>query len=284
MNNNQQKELPEFLTDPASIMYDLNEDLLNAMDHLRYALSYAAWAGGLICAGSAFLALWLAFVERPEDMVWSILLLGLVGLVSGYACHCARLRRPLLEDYWVLGWGVHRANSWDPRPRIPDGADGCARFIAYLRMSDERFGYLAESRPAAIKRNCEVTGKSGSRHRFDVFMDCGRPWGFLSDPLPEGMVLMVREVKDATVEDVRRLRDDAQDVLARLIPHEQGVRVVLLQTGGGALDPRAVSYANENWMRYTKSTDRYTIQWSSPVEVVAEDLSGVYVFGNCWFG
>jgi hypothetical protein len=277
-------ELPEFLSDPMSVLFDLNDDLLEGMDRIRYALGFAFWAGGLIAIGSVVVMLWYLFIDPPEGALWWVAVLALIALVSAYASYSARAERPLLEDYWVLGWGVHRANTWDPNPKIPEGKDALSRLIAHLREADERIGYFADEVPEEIRRDASVKGRSKQMHGFDMYLEGDKPAGIVSDPIPEGMVLMVRKVERATLDDVKALAAAAEDVLKRVYPTDQAARVILLQTGQGVFSEDVVEFANKNWMKYKRSMGDSTWDWSSPVELIGEDAAGRYTLKSVYFG
>jgi hypothetical protein len=94
----------------------------------------------------------------------------------------------------------------------------------------------------------------------------------------------VRAVKSATIEDVKQLKKDAEAVLKRGCPDDQAARVVLLQTGGGNFPQTVVEFANKNWMRYDRTIDGTTWNWSSPVELIREAEDNTYNFENVYFG
>lgn len=284
MTDQVEQELSEFLSDPMSVLFDLNDEMLEGMDRIRYALGYSFWAGGMIALGSIVYAIWLVLVEQSGDSGWYALLLLLIAWVSAYACYSARSERSFLEEYRVLAWGIQRTNEWEPHPKIPEGPDAVSRLTSYLKESDDRIGYIVGKNPGKLERDKSVKGKTKAMHKFDLFMAADKPMGLFSDPVPEGMVLMVRSVKDATIEDVKELRNDAEDVLKRLYPDDQAARVVLLQTGGGKFPEAVVELANKNWMRYDRTIEGRTWDWSSPVELIGEGQDNTYNLENMYFG
>ena len=277
-------ELSEFLADPLSVLFDLNDELLEGIDRIRYALGFTFWAGGLISVGSMVYAVWLLLVDQPNDAPWYAILLALLAWVSAYACYSAHSQRAFLEDYKILGFGVQRANEWKPNPKIPEGPDAMSRLISHLKETDGRIGYIIDRDPAKLEHDASIKGKSKKTHRFDLFMAADKPFGLLTDPVPEGMILLVRKVERATADDVTALKVAAEDVLRRLYPSDQAARVVLLQTGGGEFSESAAEFVNKNWMRYDRSIDDGTRAWSSPVELVAERHDGTYNLENMYFG
>jgi hypothetical protein len=267
-----------------SLLFDLNDEMLEGMDRIRYALGFSFWAGGLIALGSIFYALWLVFVEPSHDSGWYALLLAVIAWVSAYACYSAHAERSFLEDYSILGWGVQRANEWKPNPKIPEGPDAVSRLVAYLKETDDRIGYILEKNPQKLQRNASVKGKSKEMHSYDLFMNASKPIGILSDPVPEGMILMVRKVEKATVDDVKGLKKASEDVLKRLYPCDQSARVVLLQTVVGKFPEEVAEFANKNWMKYDRSIDDGIWDWSSPIELVGEAPDRTYNLENMYFG
>jgi len=284
MTDQDEKSLPEFLSDPMSVLFDLNDEMLEGIDRIRYALGFSFWAGGMTAFASVMLVLWLVFYEQPDDYGLYAIFLLLFACISAYACYSAHSERPFLDDYKVFAWGIQRANEWEPHPKIPEGPDAVSRLISYLKESDDRVGYILEKDRDELETDKSVKGRSKAMHKFDAYMAADKPIGFLSEPVPEGMVLMVRAVKNATVEDVKAFRKDAEDVLRRLSPDNQAVRVALLQTGGGKFSEAAVEFANKTWMEYDRTIDSRVWDWSSPVELVGEGQDGTYVFENTYFG
>jgi hypothetical protein len=266
------------------VLFDLNDEMLEGMDRMRYALGFSFWAGGLIAIGAILYALWLVAFEHYEDSWWHALLLLIVAWASAYACYSAHTQRPSLEDYSILGRGIQRANEWEPTPKIPDGPDPVSRLMSYLKESDDRIGYMADRSPEKLQRNASVKGKSKKEHTFDLFMKADKPLSLLSTPIPEGMILMVRAVPKATMNDVKDLKSAGEDVLKRLCPADQAARVVLLQTGEGTFQKDVAEYANKNWMRYNRSIDDTDWSWSSPVELIGEGTDRAYRFENMYFG
>lgn len=280
-----EKGLDEFLSDPMSVFFDLNEEMLERIDGLRYAVGYAFWAGIVATLGAVGAILWLAFYEQSSDVLY-YLVLGILALVSAWAAYQARQDGPFLADYRVFAWALRRAHKWEPTPKIPEGRDPLARLTAHLKATDERFAYIAERKPEKLVRDAEIKGKSKRTHRFDMFFAASKPVGAFRDPIPEGLLVMVREVKSATVEDLKALRGDAEDVLEGwAYPPEAAARVILLQAGGGGgFSDEVREYAGKNWVRYDRDFEGCSSEWSSPIELVAEDPSGTYVLGNCSFG
>jgi hypothetical protein len=267
-----------------SVLFDLNDEMLDGIDRITYALEYSFWAGGLIALGSIIYALWLVFVDHSGNWGWYVLVLALIAWASAYACYSARSERSFLEDYKILAWGIQRSNEWEPHPKIPTGPDAISRLVSYLKESDDRIGYIADKNPKKLERDKTVKGKSKTAYKFDLYMEADKPVGLLSDPVPQGMILMVRAVKSATIEDVKQLKKDAEAVLKRVCPDDQAARVVLLQTGSGNLSQTVVEFANKNWMRYDRTIDGTTWNWSSPVELIVEAEDNTYNFENMYFG
>lgn len=284
MTDDAEPELPEFLSDPMSVLFDLNDEMLEGMNRIRYALGFSFWAGGLITTGAIAYALWLIVFEHYEDSWWHAIMLLIVAWVAAYACYSAHTQGPLLQDYSILGRGVQRANRWRADPKIPDGPDSLSRLLSYLKESDDRIACIAEKSPRDFQRNASVKGKSKKEHRFDLFVAADKPFGLLSDPAPEGMILMARAVPKATLGDAKDLSSAAEDVLKRLYPHDQAARVVLLQTGGGEFPAEVAEHVNRNWMRYRRSINDRDWEWISPVELIGESADGTYHFENLYFG
>jgi hypothetical protein len=267
-----------------SVLFDLNDDLLDGMNRIRYALGFSFWAGGLVALGSIAAALWTLFYEQSGDSWWHALVLALIAWVSAYACYSAHAERSFLEDYSILGRGIQRANLWKPDPKVPEGPDAISRLVSYLKETDDRMGYIVNRDPQKLQANASVKGKSKAVPKFDLFMAASKPIGLLSDPVPEGMILMVRKVGKATADDVKELKTAAEDVLRKMYPDDQAVRVMLLQTDGGEFGEAAAEFADKNWMSYRKSIDGRDWDWSSPVELIGERTDKTYNLENMYFG
>lgn len=279
----EEPSLPRTLSDPMSTFMDLNEYMLDSIDHLRYVLSYSYWFGLALAVTSIGAFLWLLL---EEGLSWLHLVLGVIALSSVIAAYWSRLERPFIDDYRVFAWAIHRANGWEPHPKIPEGPDPVSRLLSHLRATDERIDFLLETKGRKVEKNATVKGRSKKSHGFDAFFAAERPATLsLDDPIPEGITLLVRAVPRATVEDLYELRKAAQDVLSgRLSLNDSAARVVLLQTGQGEFSKEVVESAGKDWLEYPRTFGSGEVDWSSPVELVAEDSSGVYNFGNCYFG
>ncbi|MBN1677735.1 MAG: hypothetical protein JW880_04280 [Candidatus Thermoplasmatota archaeon] len=284
MTDQDEKDLPEFLTDPMSVLFDLNDEMLEGMSHMRYAIGFSFWAGGAIAIASAISFLWVIFVDQPESLGLYAFALAIIALVSAYACVCAHEGRPLLEDYSILGRGIRRANLWKPSPKMPGGPDPVSRLLTYLRETDDRIEVAVSRYKHKVARDASAKGKSKGVHKFDLFVETQSPFTISSKDVPEGLVVMVRAVEKASLEDVRRLKADSEDVLRRVYPYDQAVRVILLQTGDGKFPGEVTEFANKSWMKYDRTIDDRTWEWSSPIELIAEGKDGLYVLENAYFG
>lgn len=279
----EETELPKALSDPMNTFLDLNEYMLDGIDHLRYVLAYSLWFGALISIASIGAFGWY-LVE--DGLSWLHLALAVVALCSVMAVYWSRLERPFIDDYRIFAWALHRASGWEPHPKVPQGPDPVSRLLSLLSEKDERFELLLEKKGDKLVRNAEVKGHSKKLHAFDAFFAADRPMTLsLDDTIPEGVTLLVRVVSKATVDDLARLKSDAEDVLqGNVSMNEAALRVILLQAGAEEFPSEVVEYAGKNWMEYPRTFDSGQYDWSSPVELIAESPSGVYNFGNCYFG
>jgi len=279
----QEPEFPKALSDPMNTFLDLNEYMLDGIDHVRYVLSYSFWFGSILALLSLGTLVWTL---AEGGLSWLHLVLGVVAFCSAMAAYWSHLERPFFDDYRIFAWALHRADGWEPHPRVPQGRDPVSRLLAFLSERDERFELLLERKGEKLVRNAEIKGHSKKLHAFDAFFSAESPMTMsLDKPIPEGVTLLVRVVSKATVEDVAKLKADAEDVLRGDVSLNQAApRVMLLQTGAEEFPDEVVEYAGKNWMEYPRTFDSGRYDWSSPVELIAESPSGIYSFGNCYFG
>jgi len=282
MEEETEPELSESLADPMSVFFDLNEEMLESIERLRYILTYSLWVGAAVALGAIVAFFWLLYSEGLSLLQ---LVLGALALASGVASYYSHGERPFLDDYRVLAWGIHRANLWNSYPKIPEGDDSLSRLTKYIEATDERFGILYEKNPKKLSKNVELKGKSKKSHHFDLCFKSVANTVWPKDPIPEGITLLVRAVPKATIEDVKNLKKAAEDVIKDgTFLDDTALRVILLQTDQGQFSEDVIEYAGKNWLEYDRDFTSYSSRWSSPIELVAEDPSGHYRFGNCYFG
>jgi len=262
-------------TDPISAIFELNEDLMKRVGRLTYLIEYAHLGGAAILLISA-MALLIGFFNN-----WSTENLIFVGLALGaslLAWWWGRQESRFLDEYLVRSSAVARAKNWEPHPKLPTGSDPLNRFLKYLQDQDERFARIYAKKPEKLEKNAQIAGKSGKTYRFDAYF---RGWifGWRVEPI----VIFVRLVPAVRIKDVREMKAAVEDIFAA--EGQNGpVRAFLIQTQGGDIAEDVLVQANEHVLEYERTVGGKTLDWSSPVEVLAEDPSGVYNIGSFYFG
>ena len=131
-----------------------------------------------------------------------------------------------------------------------------------------------------MEKNNEADGKSGKIHRFDAYFD-GRLLTWRRAPGP--VLIFVRIVKAIRVQDVELMKEAVEDVLSAG-GYSGPVRALIVQTESGDISEDVVLYANEHPLEYERSVGVKSVDWTSPVELLAEDPSGTYNIGTFYFG
>ncbi|MBN1677877.1 MAG: hypothetical protein JW880_04995 [Candidatus Thermoplasmatota archaeon] len=270
-------------SDPIAVVFELNEEMMWRVGRIRYVLTYAFWAGILVTLLTIIFMVWVALTDYDLAVVILGLLVIFASVIaSGYA----RREKPFLDEYRVLASAVARAKNWQPNPAIPQGSNVLDRYLKYLAQSDDRFGYYFENRPKYLRRDFRVKRKTGEEIRFDAVLEgSSYPW----DPVVEDVRVLVRTVPIATVADVMSMKEDSEYALRglrwlRFVFKPGPARIVLVQTEREVLEEGVVEAANEHWVHYKRGLGGDEVDWSSPIELVAESESGTYNFGSIYFG
>ncbi len=270
-------------TDPIAAVFDLSEEMVERALRIGWIVAYAFYAGigltGIAALGLLFLL--SSFQGTQSDFIL-VAFAAATLVVSPIVVWFARRERQFLLKYRVLSSSANRARDWEAQPEIPEGNTPLERLISYLREEDDRFAHHYEKRPQALKMPAEVTGKSKVAYSFDAYF-ARNPWPW--ERIPDGFRLLVRVIAEADLEDVERLREEAEDGLSFVDAPPSGARIILLQTDRSDFSEEVVDYVNENEVEYERLIGSETWDWSSPIELVAEDLDmDVYSFGNYYFG
>lgn len=269
-------------TDPIEMVFGINEQMFHRVSHIRYVFTYAFWAGIIALVLAVIAILWVLFTGPDPNL---LVLLGLAIVVSVIAVWFVHQERPFLDEYQVLAGAVHRAKDWLPMPRVPEGDSPLDRFIAYLEAYDDRFAYFYKKKPEYLRRDVLLEGKSKTQHHFDAFFEpSSYPW----DGIEESVRLFVRTVDEVDASNIEDLKDAVEDVVSaggrlRWAFKSCATRVILIQTQSGDFDDELVEEANEHRIKYKRDIAGTTMNWSSPVELVAED-GNHYNFGTVYFG
>jgi len=276
-----EEDLPKSIafTDPINIVFDLNEEMLSRVARFRYILIYTFWAG-IAVSILAIIAFILLVLFEPFSYVHPMPIGVLIA--SLLASYLSRQQRPFLEEYRVLASAVKRAGDWDPHPKIPDDPYPTSRMLKFLEGQDERYAYLYKKKPKRLQKPAQIKGKSKKIHTFDAIF-CGISTGWPS-PIPEGVTIFIRSLTEIRIDDIKNAKSEVEDVIQRIGFIYDSIRVILIQTDSPSFSEEVLEYAGKNWLEYSKEIGSYTYEWSSPIELIAEDNSGVYNFGSCYFG
>jgi len=277
-------ELPKAVafSDPMSVVFELNSEMLWRITRIRYVLVYAFWVGIAVAILSACYFLWIVFTEVNYVSLGGVVF---VIVLSFLACYFARQQKPFLDEYKVLAGAVDRAREWNMNPPIPDGSSHVDRLLRYLEDTDERFAYYS-GKPGYLRRNEAVKTRDGQIIRFDVVLDGSSfPW----HPVIENLRVLVRVVPVVSRDELMRVTKDAELALKRIgwakWDFKPGpARIVLVQTEKSGFDGEIIEVANMNWVHYQRTVGGVSYKWSSPVELIAEGTDGRYNLGTVCFG
>ncbi len=279
------EELPEVvdITDPIAAVFDLNEEMAGRARRIGFIVAYAFDAGIILSgvAGIGLLFLLTSFQGTQSDFIL-VAFAAATLVVSPVVVWFAQKERQFLWEYRVLSSSANRARDWEPQPEIPDGDSALERLINYLRKEDDRFAHHYEKRPQALRMPAQVSGKSKVARSFDAYF-ARNPWPW--ERIPDGLRLLIRVLPEADLEDVEKFREETEEVLDSVVPPPSAARIILLQTDDSDFSEEVVDYVNENEVEYKRRIGSKTWDWSSPIELVAEDPEDdVYSFGNYYFG
>ena len=268
-------------SDPITVVFELNEEMMRRVGRIGYVLTYAFWAGILVTILAAIFFVWVALTDfNYAPLIAALIVIFASVIASGYA----RRERPFLDEYRVLAGMVTRAKNWNPNPVIPEGNDVVERYLKYLEQLDDRFAYY-RNKPGYLQKDFRLKTKNGKEVHFDAMMaGPSYPW----DKVVEDVRILVRTVPQVTDTEVWSMKEDAEYALKSLrrgsfVFKGGSARIVLIQTGRSDFDEGAVLVANNNWVKYTRSLGGDSVEWSSPMELVAENPSGTYNFGTVFF-
>ncbi len=262
-------------TDPISAMFELNDDLMKRVGRFTYLLEYAHFGGIFVLLLSAP-ALLVGFFDKWPFQ--ELVLLGMVLGASFLAWWYGRQEVRFLDEFRLRSAALSRAKNWEPHPTIPPGQDPMDRFLSYLKEQDDRFAYVCAKKAKRLEKRAELSGKSGKTYRFDAFFN-----GWLFSWRHAPIMVFIRLVPTARVEDVQAMKMAVEDVLA-VLDYDGPVRAFIVQTHSGELPEEVMQYANEHFLVYERTVGSKTLDWASPVEVIAEDPAGVYNIGSFYFG
>ncbi len=262
-------------TDPISAVFELNEDVMKRMGRFMFLIEYAHMGGIIVAFVSALLALLGILSFWPLEY---FVYLGLLFAVSLLAWWFGRQEVRFLDELRLRSGALSRAKNWEPHPPLPSGPDPLERLLKYLQEQDNRFARIYAKKPQKLEKNVQKSGGSGKTYRFDAYF---RGWllGFYVEPI----VVFVRLVPTVRVQDVEEMKAAVEDVLGTF-EYDGPVRAFLVQTGDGQLSEEVILEANEHFLEYERTVGGRTMDWASPVEVLAEDSSGVYNIGSFYFG
>lgn len=269
-------------SDPITVMFELNEEMMWRIGRIGYVLTYAFWAGILVAILAAVFFVWTILTEvNFAGLVGSVI----VVLTSAIATMYAHRERPFLDEYKVLAGAVGRSRYWKPNPNIPPGSDILERYLKYLEKYDDRFAYYFKNKPKYLHKDFRMETKSGKKIHFDaVLRGSSFPW----DPVVEDVRVLIRTVPIATLSEVTSMKDDSEYALknlgVRFVSKPGPARIVLIQTGKSSFDEAVVEAADENWVHYARRLGNDEVDWSSPIELIAESESGTYNLGTVFFG
>jgi hypothetical protein len=270
-------------TDPVEAVFEINELMLLRIARLRYVLLYAFWAGIVASIGSVLGLIWVLATGPEANII--VLLVGLL-VASLVAWWFAYSEGPFLSEYQVLALAVWRAKEWQPHPRVPEGKDHLSRLVKYLEEQDDRFGFYYDKYPENLTLNSGLKGKSKVVHQFGAsFASSSFPW----DDADESIKILIRAVPRVTESDIVSMKKAAEDVVPKAwVGHwkfkPSAVRIILLQTESADFSEDIIKLAEQNRVEYERDVGGHSYDWSSPIELVAEDPSGVYNFGTVYFG
>jgi len=270
-------------TDPIDAVFEINEQMLYRISRIRYVFTYSFWAGALASIICAFALVWV-LLTGPDAFTVFVLLVAIIASVVAF--WFSRSEGPFLSEYQLLAGAVSRARDWQPHPNIPEGEDAIARFLNYLKEQDDRFAFYYDKNNQNLKLDFTLRGKSKNGHHFDaVFVASSFPWDHI-----EGSVrIFVRAVPSVTTSDIEAMKKDAEDVIPTAakgywVSKPTSFRFILLQTGIADFSDEVIKSANETRAEYTRELGGSEYDWGCPIELVAEDPSGVYNFGSVYFG
>lgn len=269
-------------SDPMSVVFELNSEMLLRINRIRYVLVYAYWAGVAVAILSVIYFIWTVFTEVNYINLGGTVLIIVLSII---ACHFARQQKPFLDEYKVLAGAVDRAKDWIITPPIPEGDSHVNRLLRYLESTDERFAYYIK-KPGYLRRNETVKTKDGQNVRFDAVLEGSSfPW----HPVVENVRVLIRVVPVVTRDEVARMVRDAELALKRIgrtrWEFKPGpARILLIQTERGNFDSEAIEAANTTWVHYQRTVGGTSYEWSSPVELIAESADGRYNQGTVCFG
>jgi hypothetical protein len=262
-------------TDPISAVFELNEDLMRRVARFMFLLEYAHMGGAVVSLVCVFALLIGYLTTWPfQDLIFIGMALG----ASLSAWWIGRQEVRFLEEYRLRSAALGRAKNWEPHPSVPSGSDPLDRFLVYLQQQDDRFAQIYAKKPEKLVKNAEKTGESGKSYRFDAFF-----YGWVFSWRIEPVAVFIRLVPTARIEDVQAMKAAVEDVLAAS-KYEGPVRAFLVQTQSGQISEDVLLQANEHPLEYERAVSGKALDWSSPVEVLAEDPSGVYNIGSFYFG
>ncbi len=264
-------------TDPISAVFELNEDFMKRLTRVTYLLEYAHTGGLIVTIISIPFLLAGILIPWPLE---NLGILSLIFLASFLAWWYGRQELRFLEEYRIRSAAVSRAKNWDPHPKIPDAGTPLDRLTRYLEDQDERFAYVYQRRPDKLEKDAVVQGKSRRDHHFDGYFD-GRLFTWRRTPGPLQIFIRVAPVVRRT--DLERMNQSVVDVL-KGSDYTGPIRAILLQTNSGEISDEVIMYANQHPLEYERDVGEKTTDWASPIEVVAEDPSGVYNIGSFYFG
>jgi hypothetical protein len=270
-------------TDPIQAVFDINDQMLVRITRLRYVFLYAFWAGIVASFGAALGLLWV--VITGPDINVLVLLVGVL-LASLVAFWFARSEGPFLSEYQVIAGAVSRAKDWQPHPQVPEGKDHLSRYVKFLEEQDDRFGFYYEKNHENLRLDSNLKGTSKTLHHFDAtFASSSFPW----DDIDGSVRILIRAIPHVTESDILSMKKAAEDVIPRAwVAHwvfkPASVRIILLQTGDSDFSEEIIKLAEKNRVEHERDVGGVSYEWSAPIELVAEDPSGVYNFGTVYFG
>src|SRR2546425_5932202 len=273
------EELPKSIafTDPMSAVFDLNDDLMKRIDRLWYVVTYAHVAGMVLTLISPLVFLVGVLNGWPTTNLAGLVLVVLASLV---AWRFARQEVRFLFEYRLRSSAVNRARTWDPHPNVPEGPSPLDRLIKYPVTQDDRVAYLYGRHTKPFEKDVNIAGKSGRTHRFEAYLD-GRllTWRRTAGPIR----IFVRTTPVARIEDLKAMKKAVEDVLESGY-YGGAVRAFLLQIQAGEISEDVTLYANLNPLDYAREVGGKELEWSSPIELIAENPGGAYNIASFYFG
>lgn len=269
------EDLPD---DPIEAVFALNEEMASRVPRIGAIVDFAYFASLIFVAIFAVgtLVFWLLDFELYVRILWAFAL-----AVTPVMIWMAYKERQFLSEYGVLARAVNRAKDWEPEPEIPEGEEPLDRLIEYLKGQDERFAYLYEKRPHCLKTPYKAWGlREGDQYYYDAYFNC-RPYPW--HRMPEGLRLFIKILPLVDVSDAQQLLDETNAMLKEPPTVGLPVRVILLQTESGDLSDDVIEFVEETWFEYQRTVGREEWEWTSPIELMAEDPEGHYnIFTLHW--